>query len=249
MRCRDDVELSQKAAEQFILLANEAAAKSGRFTVALSGGSTPKALYSLLATPQYSQRIPWNRVHLFWGDERCVPPDHAESNYRMVYESLLSKIKIPADNVHRMAGEQEPRLAAIEYEAVLTEFFNLSKPDLPRFDLIFLGLGEDGHTASLFPGSAALSETARLVAAVYIEKLKAHRLTLTLPALNQGAQITFLVAGKSKAEILKALLEGGATTQYPAALVQPRAGKLTWLVDEEAAANLTQRLHTAEKDS
>jgi len=187
--CGDVDELNRKAAERFITLAADAISRSGRFTVALSGGSTPKALYSLLASPAYRERIDWSRIHLFWGDERCVPPDHPESNFRMVQESLLSRIQIPSENVHRMMGEKEPEQARQEYEEHLKQFFRLPPGEVPRFDLILLGLGEDGHTASLFPGSAALNENQRLVATIYVEKLKAQRLTLTLPVINAAAQI------------------------------------------------------------
>lgn len=237
--CRDAEELNRKAAERFVGLAQQAEQERGRFTVALSGGSTPRRLYALLATPEYRERIPWPRVHLFWGDERCVPPDHPESNYRMIQESLLSKIAIPERNVHRMAGEKEPQIAAAEYEAELKSFFQLCDGGLPRFDLILLGLGEDGHTASLFPGSEALKDTKHLVAAVYVGKLKSHRLTLTLPVLNQAAQIMFLVAGASKAAILKEVLNGDPiSSSWPAAKVRPVSGQLTWMVTGDAAADL-----------
>lgn len=234
--CRDGADLSARAADEFVRLARQAIQTAGRFTVALSGGSTPKALYARLALPAYAEQIPWHRVHLFWGDERCVAPDHPESNYGMVQESLLSKINIPAENVHRMPGEKEPQIAAVEYEAELKRFFELSDGALPRFDLILLGLGEDGHTASLFPGSEALNETDHLVAATYLEKLKAHRLTLTLPVLNEGAEVVFLVAGARKAAIVKELLGGQASaTNYPAARIQPRDGKLIWMITADAA--------------
>lgn len=237
--CRDAEELNCKAAGQFVGLAQQAAQERGRFTVALSGGSTPRGLYTLLATPEYRERIPWPRVHLFWGDERCVPPDHPDNNYRMVQESLLSKISIPERNVHRMAGEKEPQLAAAEYEAELKNFFQLCDGGLPRFDLIFLGLGEEGHTASLFPGSEALEDTEHLVAAVYVEKLQSHRLTLTLPVLNQAAWIMFLVAGASKSAILKEVLDADpVSSSLPAAKVQPVSGQLTWMVTQDAAGDL-----------
>ena len=155
--CRDVDGLSRKAAEQFVALARQAMAARGRFAVALSGGSTPKALYSLLATAEFSEQLDWRHIHLFFGDERCVAPDHAESNYRMVKEALLAKIAIPNENVHRMAGEFAPEDAAAAYAAQLTGFFDLPENKPPRFDLIFLGLGEDGHTASLFPDSSALT--------------------------------------------------------------------------------------------
>jgi len=236
LTCRDAAELSERAAEEFVRLARQAIQTAGRFTVALSGGSTPKALYARLALPAYAEQIPWHRVHLFWGDERCVAPDHPESNYGMVQESLLSKINIPAENVHRMPGEKEPQIAAVEYEAELKRFFELSDGALPRFDLILLGLGEDGHTASLFPGSEALNETDHLVAATYLEKLKAHRLTLTLPVLNEGAEVVFLIAGASKAGIVKELLgRQESAMSYPAAKIQPRNGKLIWMITADTA--------------
>ncbi len=234
--CRDNADLSERAAEEFVRLARQAIQLAGRFTVALSGGSTPKALYTLLATPGFAQRLSWNRVHLFWGDERCVPPDHPESNYRMVEETLISKIQIPQENVHRMAGEKAPQIAAREYEAELKKFFELADGALPRFDLILLGLGEDGHTASLFPGSAALNEEEHLVAAVYVDKMNTYRLTLTLPVLNAGKEVIFLVAGSSKAAIVKELLGGQASaTNYPAAKIQARDGKLIWMITADAA--------------
>ena len=238
MICRDTMELNQRAAEKFIRLIDQAVATAGRFTVALSGGSTPKGLYSLLATPDYRERLPWPKVHFFWGDERCVPPDHPESNYRMVEQALLSKVNIPPENVHRMAREKEPKTAAAEYEAALKIFFRLGAGALPRFDLILLGLGEDGHTASLFPGSDAVEETEHLVAAPYVEKLKAHRLTLTLPVLNQAAEILFLVAGETKAAIVKEALRPKHGSNLPAAKVRPSNGGLTWLITQDAAAEL-----------
>jgi 6-phosphogluconolactonase len=237
--CRDVDELNRKAAAQFIALANHASAHSGRFAAALSGGSTPKALYTLLASPDYRDRVDWSRIHFFWGDERCVPPDHAESNFRMTHEALLARINLPAENIHRMTGEIEPGQAAAAYEAELQKFFGLVRGEVPRFDLIFLGLGEDGHTASLFPGSAALDEKDRLVATAYVDKLQAHRLTLTLPVINAAAQVTFLVAGQSKVGIVKELLgSDGSTANHPAAKIHPLDGRLTWLIAADAAALL-----------
>jgi 6-phosphogluconolactonase len=181
-------------------------------------------------------------VHLFWGDERCVPPDHPESNFRMVRESLLSKVQIPSENVHRMMGEKEPEQAATEYEGHLREWFHLPPGGVPRFDLIFLGLGEDGHTASLFPGSPVLENDNRLVATVYVERLKAYRLTLTLPVINAAAQATFLVSGESKRAIVKQLLGASReSSNFPAAKVAPTDGKLTWLITEDAAEGFSKR--------
>jgi 6-phosphogluconolactonase len=249
--CSDHDELGRNAAATFATAVQQAIDARGRFCAALSGGSTPRALYERLALPEFSNRIPWHGVHLFWGDERCVPPDHADSNYRMVRDSLLSKIRIPPENVHRMAGEKEPREAADQYELELRKFFELGPGAWPSFDLILLGLGEDGHTASLFPGTEALKQTDRLVVANYVPKLDAYRLTLTLPVLNHGRCVVFLVAGSSKAAAVKAIvgrdLQKDQTTNtghdhgfsfssdLPAAQVQPLGGRLVWLVTVDAA--------------
>ena len=235
--CRDLVELSRKSAERFIQLARELVEASGRMTVAFSGGSTPKHLYSLLASPDYKNRIPWNNVELFWGDERCVPPDHSESNFRMAQEALLSKIKIPHENIHRMRGEQEPQAAAAEYEKELQKIFGLNSEALPRFDLILLGIGEDGHTASLFPDSEALNETKHLVLAPLVGQLTSYRLTLSLPVLNNAANVWFLVAGRSKAGAVKQAF--GSSSDLPAARVQPVNGKLIWFITRDAAPGIT----------
>ena len=237
--CRDAADLNRRAAEEFIRLTGRSVQSAGRFAVALSGGSTPRGLYELLASDSYRGRIPWPKVHFFWGDERCVAPDHPESNYRMAREALLAGISIPAENVHRMAGEKEPAAAAGEYENELKKFFHLAGGALPRFDLILLGLGEEGHTASLFPGSAALAESKCMVMAHYVEKLKAHRLTLTLPVLNHGAEVVFLVSGSNKAKIVKEALAGdGAAAVLPAARVRPSSGRVTWMLTQDAAALL-----------
>lgn len=236
--CRDLDALSRRAAGQFVALAQQSIAARGRFSVSLSGGSTPQALYSLIATEEFKQQLAWQQIHLFWGDERCVAADHAESNFRMVKESLLSKIHIPSENVHRMAGEMAPLTAAAAYERELKHFFSTLPDNLPRFDLVLLGLGEDGHTASLFPGSSALHENERLVAPTYVDKLDAHRLTLTLPVINNGAQISFLIAGKNKAAIVQEIL-APEIHDYPAARIQPAHGQLTWFITQDAAGNLT----------
>ena len=234
--CRDLVELSRKTAERFIQLARELVEASGRMTVAFSGGSTPKHLYSLLASPDYKNRIPWNNVEVFWGDERCVPPDHSESNFRMAQEALLSRIQIPPGNIHRMRGEGQPQAAAAEYEKELQKFFGFNYGGLPRFDLILLGIGEDGHTASLFPGSDALNETEHLVVAPFVEKLNSYRLTLSLPVLNNAAHVWFLVAGSSKAGAVKQAFS--SSSDLPAAKVQPVNGKLTWFITRDAAPRI-----------
>jgi 6-phosphogluconolactonase len=245
INCRDVDELARNTAEQFVALAGTAIARSGRFAVALSGGSTPRALYGLLGSAEVRHRIDWSRVHLFWGDERCVSPDHPDSNFRMVRESLLAGIQIPPGNVHRMIGEQEPGQAAAGYEAELKQFFGADGA-LPRFDLVLLGLGEDGHTASLFPGSAAVDVTQRLAATSYVDKLRAHRLTLTLPVINAAAQVSFLVAGQEKSAIVKKLLGADSDcSKFPAGMVRPASGHVTWFITQDAAAGLS--LHRAGK--
>lgn len=233
--CRDLADLSRRAAAEFVRATRDAAARSGRAAVALSGGSTPKALFALLAGPEFAPQIPWPDVHFFWGDERAVPPDHPDSNYRMAFETLLSKAPVPPENVHRIEAEKPPEAAAAAYEKTLREFFHLAETDRPRFDLVLLGLGADGHTASLFPGSPALAEERRPVVAVYVEKLGAHRITLTLPVLNRAANVFFLVSGADKAAALAAVFRPGAGERLPAARVDPSDGRLVWFVDEAAA--------------
>lgn len=237
--CRDLEDLSRRAAAEFVRLALESVRSKDRFTVALSGGATPRALYSLLATAEFREKIPWSQIHLFWGDERCVIPNHRDSNYGLAYETLISRVPIPAENVYRMKGEEDPQIAAFDYEKALRKFFALSTRDLPRFDLIFLGLGGDGHTASLFPGSEVLQEKRRQVYAAYVKRFKSNRLTLTLPVLNHAANVFFLVAGKNKAGVLRDVLQGrDGSGCLPARLIQPQRGKIVWFVDHAAASLL-----------
>ena len=235
-------EVSREAAARLQRLAAESVVAAGRFSVALSGGSTPRALYELLAEPPFRETIDWPRVHLFWGDERFVSADHPDSNYRLAREALISKVPIPSLNVHPIPTEDsDPEAAAARYEETLRHFFVLSEGDVPRFDLVFLGLGADGHTASLFPGSPALSESHRLVVATYVQKLAAWRLTLTPPVLRAARHVIFLVCGPDKASALQEVLKGPYDPQrLPAQLVRPEEGSLTWLVDE-AAASLLRR--------
>lgn len=231
--------LAEEAAQAVGSAAEEAVSRTGRFTLALSGGRTPERLYVRLASPPFSLRIDWGRVHVFWGDERCVPPDHPSSNYRLAYASLLCKVPIPPEQVHRMRGEDsDPERAAQDYADDLRRVFDLAPGESPRFDLILLGLGSDGHTASLFPGSSALNETARLAVATYAEPVHAHRLTLTLPVLDAAARVMFIVAGEEKAEALRSVLTGGSSPRWPASLVRPKRGPL-WLVDRSAGAWLS----------
>jgi 6-phosphogluconolactonase len=226
------------AARMFIDLANEAIKNHGYFSVALAGGSTPRALYNLLATPKYTDLINWSLVYVFWGDERCFPPDHVESNYRMTYDVLLAHVPLPSENIHRIHGEDDPRQAAEDYQKVLFEFNQsvAKNSDNPiRFDLLLLGLGEDGHTASLFPHSFALDETEQWVTATYVENMKSWRVTLTLRIINAASNILFTVTGKNKTKRLKHVLNGDFNSeQLPAQLVQPLNGDLWWFVDTEA---------------
>jgi 6-phosphogluconolactonase len=234
----DPQTLAYEAAQRFAELVREAVSFRGRFSVALSGGSTPGRLYGLLAEDPYRKQVPWGQVHLFWGDERCVPPDDPGSNYRLAQEMVISRVPIPPENVHRVRGELGPEIAAQTYEQVLHDFFCGPRP---RFDLVLLGLGKDGHTASLFPGSALLAEMERLVApaeAIYQDR-PAQRVTLTLPAINTARQVLFLVAGIDKAQVVQAVVEG-PDGQLPAQRIQPTAGQLTWLLDAPAAGLLRE---------
>jgi 6-phosphogluconolactonase len=227
---RDLADLAWGAAEQFVRLAAEAITSRGVFNVALSGGSTPLPLYALLALPEWAARVNWPRVQVFWGDERCVPPDHRDSNYRMANNALLGVVPLPVANIHRMRGEIDPAQAAEEYERVIAEV---------RFDLILLGMGGDGHTASLFPGTAVIHEQKRRVVAHYVDKLSMWRLTLTPPVINAARNVTFLVAGTDKAERLREVLQGPYQPDVlPSQIVKPEDGQLYWLVDKAAAALL-----------
>ncbi len=229
-------DLFAAAAAEFAAQASQAVRAHGRFTVALSGGSTPKTLYTLLST---KPGIPWDNIFFFWGDERHVPPDDPESNYRMVNEALLSKVPVPPQNIYRIrAEEKDADAAALQYEQALKDFFHLSNGQFPRFDLILLGIGPDGHTASLFPGTAALAETRRLVVANRVPKFNTDRLTFTFPVLDAAACVMFLASGKDKAPILHEILENSAAG-LPSQNVRPGDGKLVWFVDEAAASKLS----------
>ena len=235
-------ELFEAAAEEVLRAAKEAVEQRGRFAIALPGGSTPKSLFNLLATNARTV-MPWDRTFFFWGDERHVPPTDPDSNYRMAEEIMLSKIPVAAGNVFRIPAENPDAAAAAEaYEQTLRKFFQLEAGRVPVFDLILLGMGPDGHTASLFPGSAGLHEKTRLVIANWVDKLKTSRLTLTLPVLNAARYVAFLVSGTDKAAMLKTVLEENAPAeQYPSKLIRPSDGKLIWLVDRAAASALSTK--------
>lgn len=235
----DDKEaLSRDAAHRFVFLANQKTRAGDLFNVALAGGSTPEMLYGLLATLPFRDDIDWTKVHLFFGDERAVPPDHTDSNYRMADAALFAPLGLPAANIHPMPAElPDLDASARAYEAELRTHFGLSAADeAPRFDLILLGMGPDGHTASLFPHKPALQEKTRLVVATEPGlKPFVPRLTLTYPVLNQAENVLFLVAGADKAATLHRVLNGPADPQaLPAQAVNPTEGSLVWLVDRAA---------------
>jgi 6-phosphogluconolactonase len=226
--------LMRAAADEVALEVERAVSDSGRFAWALAGGSTPRDLYRLLASDPYRARLPWPAIHFFWGDERHVPPDHPDSNFRMAREAMLDSVPVPAENIHRVPAEEpDAARAAAEYESTLRAFFALSPGEWPRFDLVQLGLGKEGHTASLFPGSPAVAERERLVVAPWVEAQETFRITLTPPVLNHARRVLFLVSGDEKAAALHAVLEGAREPElYPAQIVE---GDRLWLVDRAAA--------------
>lgn len=231
----DDLEnLSRAAAGLFVTAAKNAIEANGRFTVALAGGSTPRQTYELLTEPTFRDQIRWEAVHVFWGDERCVPPNDPRSNARMARLALLHHVPVPVEQVHPIRSMDDPRESAADYAAVLHRTFD---PASPRFDLVILGMGEDGHTASLFPGTPALDETESWVAAVLSKA--PPRVTLTLPVLNAAGIVAFLVSGDNKANALQRVIEGVSTMEpLPAARVVPGDGSIRWFVDRSAAAKL-----------
>lgn len=241
--------VSRAAAEIFLGLSVREAGRKGFFTVVLSGGKTPALLHSMLAGDGFGHRIPWEAVHLFWGDERCVGMDDPMSNYKNAGDLLISKVDIPPENVHRIRAELPPAEAALEYEREIRGFFSsmekgggpleaaregaVNGDATPAFDLVFLGLGADGHTLSIFPSTGALREKERMVVDNYVEVLGSHRVTMTLPLINSASCVVFLVSGKDKAGALREALSGGGG--LPARMVRPAKGELLWLVDREAA--------------
>jgi 6-phosphogluconolactonase len=235
-------DLACEAADLFVWLGGQAIASSGRFRVALSGGSTPKTMQGLLAGEAFDGQVDWRRVEFYFGDERCVPPDHPESNYGMAEATLFRPLRIPPEQVFRMAGEAfDPAQAARDYEGLIRTRFGTPAPDWPRFDLVILGLGEDGHTASLFPGTRALDERERLVVDNRSPRGVPSRLTCTAPLINQAQAVLFLVSGASKAAAARAVLEDRDRdpARFPAKLIRPVQGRLIWFLDRAAASELT----------
>ncbi len=239
----DATAVARRAGEYVARRADEAVRQRGRFTIALSGGSTPRTLYELLASPAAAALGPalaWERLEVFWGDERYVPSDHPDSNYRMTREAMLGRVPIPHDHVHPIPTDlADPQDAAASYEQTLRRVFQLTEGGLPRFDLVLLGLGPDAHTASLFPGSAALQDQGRLVVANWIEKFHSFRITMTAPVLNHAACVLFLVSGSEKTVALREVWYGPRDPQhFPAQLIHPESGELVWLIDRAAQDGL-----------
>jgi 6-phosphogluconolactonase len=231
--------LSHAAAGIWVQQARQAIRTRGWFSVVLSGGHTPRRMYELLAEPPLRDRVPWTQVHVFWGDERCVPPNDSRSNEHMARQALLDLVPIPPEQVHPIRCARSAREAAEQHEAVLRTFF---KDQAPRFDLVLLGLGENGHTASLFPGASVLDEQERWVAAVYVAEQNLYRVTLTAPLINQAMLVAFLVAGTAKAPVLRQVLEGPFDPHHlPAQLIRPTHGDLYWLIDQEAGSLIRRR--------
>jgi 6-phosphogluconolactonase len=236
--------LAAAATEHFVLAAEGAIADHARFVVALSGGSTPQRTFELLAREPFVSRVDWSRVHVLWGDERCVPPTDASSNYRMAREALLDHVPLPPEHIHRMHGEDAPERAAASYESTLRTLFRTSHgpPSVEpgkNIDLALLGLGDNGHTASIFPGSALIDERTHWVSAEYVAAVSMWRITMTAPLLNAAAEILFLVSGGAKAHVLERVLEGPRVPhELPAQLISPTHGRLEWLVDRAAASEL-----------
>ena len=234
--------IARRAAQEFVQAATQAVSEKGSFHVALSGGSTPKALYSLLAEDAALRaQVPWDKMSVYFGDERSVGPDDADSNFRMASETMISKVPLKPEQIFRMKGEyKETERAAQEYEQDLRASFKIAEGQFPRFDLVLLGMGNEGHTASLFPGTKALHETKRLVASNWVGKLYTNRITLTAPAINNAARILFMITGADKALALKGVLEGPyEPDQLPAQMIQPPNGQLLWLVDTIAGGMLS----------
>ena len=238
----DGAAIARRVAQEFVQAAADAVRTRGSFNVALAGGSTPKALYSLLVNdPALRSQVPWDKMHLLFGDERHVPPDHPDSNFRMATETMISKAPVKPEQVTRIKGEYpDAGQAALEYEKALREYFKLKDGEYPRFDLVLVGMGNEGHTLSLFPGTKALHADGRIAVRNWVGKLYAERITLTAPAASNAARVIFMVTGADKAPALKGVLEGPfEPEQLPAQLLQPKNGKLLWVVDTAAGSMLS----------
>lgn len=234
-------EVARAAAELFTSSILDAASARGVARIAISGGTTPKAMFALLATDPFVKRIPWEKLDLYWVDERCVGPEDADSNYRMTREALLSKVPLPAERIHRIEGELEPEEAAARYEAAIRNGFRLEGAETPTFDLVLLGMGDDGHTASLFPHTEALNDMTHIAVANHVPQKDTWRVTLTWPVINQGRKVAFLIEGAAKTQVLHEVFEGPYQPEtYPSQIIRPASGELTLLLDAAAAAKLPQ---------
>jgi 6-phosphogluconolactonase len=234
-------EVARAAAELFASSVTTAANSRGIARIAISGGTTPKAMFTLLASDEFAKRVPWDKLDLYWVDERCVGPEDADSNYRMTKEALLSKVPLAEDRIHRMEGELEPEEAAARYEAAIRNGFRLEGAETPTFDLVLLGMGDDGHTASLFPHTEALNDMTHIVVANHVPQKDTWRVTLTWPVINQGREVAFLIEGAGKAQVLHDVFQGPYQPEtYPSQIIRPESGKLTLLLDTAAAAKLPE---------
>lgn len=234
-------EVAQAAARLFATAAAAAVEKRGQARIAISGGTTPKAMFALLADPAqpFVKQVPWQKLDLYWVDERCVPPTHPDSNYRMTNETLLSQVPLAPERVHRMEGELDPVVAAARYESMIRNSFRLEGAETPTFDLILLGMGDDGHTASLFPHTEALNDLTDIVTANHVPQKDTWRITLTWPVINQGREVAFLIEGAAKAQVLHEVFLGVYQPDtYPSQMIRPASGRLTLLLDAAAAAKL-----------
>ncbi|MEO6911283.1 MAG: 6-phosphogluconolactonase [Edaphobacter sp.] len=235
-------EVANDAAQFFTRVTAEAAEKRGRARVAISGGTTPKAMFALLADPAqpFLKQVRWDKIDLYWVDERSVPPTHADSNYRMTNEALLSKIPLDPERIHRIEGELDPEVAAARYESTIRNTFRLEGAETPTFDLILLGMGDDGHTASLFPHTEALNDLTDIVTANHVPQKDTWRITLTWPVINQGREVAFLIEGAAKAQVIHDVFLGPYQPDtFPAQIIRPASGRLTLLLDSAAASKLT----------
>jgi 6-phosphogluconolactonase len=233
--------VAQAAAQLFADSANAAVQARGRARIAISGGTTPKAMFSLLADPTqpFLKQVPWDKLDLYWVDERCVPPTDTESNYRMTNEALLSKVPLDPKRIHRMEGELDPEAAAARYESAIRNSFRLEGAETPTFDLILLGMGDDGHTASLFPHTEAINNLTNLVTANHVPQKDTWRITLTWPVINQGREVAFLIEGMAKAQVLHDVLLGPYQPDtFPSQIIRPASGRITLLLDPAAASKL-----------
>ena len=238
---KNPAELSQAMAEYILESVEVSVAARGVARIAISGGNTPKQTFDVLADPAqpYLKHMPWEKVELFWVDERCVPPDNKDSNYRMTREALLDKVPLPAGKVFRIEGELDPEEAAARYESAIRSKFRLEGAELPTFDMVALGMGDDGHTASLFPHTEALHELGRIAVANHVPQMNTWRITLTWPVINQARDVVFLIQGGDKAEVLKEVLYGTYDPETrPSQLIRPKSGNLLFLLDSAAAASL-----------